>query len=65
MKVRTHIRAGKGLGDHVADLTRATGLDSLAHAYTHVTGRDCGCDGRRRALNQLVPRLTRGDQPGA
>lgn len=55
MKVRTNLKAGQGLGDTVADLTHLTGVDQLAHLYTQVTGKDCGCDKRRAVLNQLVP----------
>jgi hypothetical protein len=45
----------RGLGDTVARLTHATGLDKLAHFYTQVTGRDCGCKGRQELLNRLIP----------
>ncbi len=46
----------RGLGDTVAKITRATGLDRLAHAYTRVTGRDCGCGRRQTELNRRFPR---------
>jgi hypothetical protein len=55
MHVATGIRAGKPLGDAIADVTRATGLDRVAHAYEQVTGRSCGCEERRQTLNRLVP----------
>jgi hypothetical protein len=55
MRVRTGIKAGQGLGDTVADLTHLTGLDQLAKLYEQVTGKSCGCDERRQALNQLFP----------
>lgn len=45
----------RGLGDTVARLTHATGLDKLAHLYTQVTGKDCGCKGRQAELNRLIP----------
>jgi hypothetical protein len=55
MKVKTDLRAGKGLGDAVADFTQQTGLDQLASTYTQLTGKDCGCKARQAKLNQLVP----------
>lgn len=57
MKVRTGIKAGQseGLGDTIATFTHTTGLDKLAKLYTQKTGKDCGCDARREALNSLFP----------
>lgn len=55
MKVKTNLKAGRGLGDAIADLARFTGLDKVAKYYEQVTGKNCGCDGRRQALNQLLP----------
>jgi hypothetical protein len=54
--LRTGLRVGAyvPLGDAVAWLTHATGLDKLAQKYTEVTGQDCGCDERRAWLNQLI-----------
>lgn len=45
----------RGLGDTIANFTHVTGLDKLAHKYTELTGRDCGCQQRRELLNKLVP----------
>lgn len=45
----------RGLGDTVAKITHATGLDKLSELYTNITGRDCGCASRQEALNKLVP----------
>jgi hypothetical protein len=45
----------KGLGDTVAKITHATGLDKLAEVYTRITGKDCGCKGRQEFLNKLIP----------
>lgn len=55
MKVHTALRAGKPLGDRVAEFTRATGLNRLARLYTGLTGKDCGCEKRRQLLNRLFP----------
>ena len=48
-------QASQGLGDTVARLTHATGLDKLAEAYTRITGKDCGCQQRQETLNRLFP----------
>jgi len=42
-----------GLGDKVALLLERAGFDNLAHAYTDLTGHDCGCGARREALNRF------------
>ena len=57
MRIKSNLKAGKGLGDHVADFTHATGLDKLAEKYTELTGKSCGCEQRQEMLNQLVPNL--------
>jgi hypothetical protein len=51
MKIRTGIKAGQGLGDTVADLTRVTGVDQLAKLYEEITGKPCGCAERQALLN--------------
>lgn len=42
----------KGLGDTIAKITKATGIDKLVH---FVAGEDCGCDERKNKLNQWFP----------
>ncbi|MFN9954702.1 MAG: hypothetical protein ACK55I_16525 [bacterium] len=45
-----------GLGDTIAKITHATGLDILADRIAKLFGKeDCGCDRRRKKLNKLVP----------
>ena len=44
-------KKSKGLGDKIANLTKATGIDKLVHAVVE----DCGCDERRAKLNALFP----------
>jgi hypothetical protein len=44
-----------GLGDTIAKITHATGLDKLSNLYTQITGKPCGCAGRQEALNKLIP----------
>lgn len=55
LRVRTGLRAGKPLGDQVADLTHVTGVDQLARLYTQLTGKDCGCKQRQEWLNRMFP----------
>lgn len=40
----------KGLGDTIAKITKATGIDKAVKA---VVGEDCGCDERKETLNKL------------
>lgn len=42
----------KGLGDSIAKVTQATGIDKVVKA---VVGEDCGCKQRQEKLNQLFP----------
>ena len=42
--------APKGLGDSVAKVTSAIGLDKLVKA---IVGEDCGCDERKEKLNKI------------
>ena len=42
----------KGLGDTIEKITKATGIDKVAKA---VLGDDCGCDERKKKLNQIFP----------
>jgi hypothetical protein len=46
----------KGLGDSIARVTHATGLDRLAEKMAAARGKqDCGCKKRQERLNQLFP----------
>ena len=42
----------KGLGDTVAKVTKATGIDKVVK---FIAGEDCGCDERRDSLNRKFP----------
>lgn len=44
----------KGLGDKVANFTKATGIDKVAKA---VLGDNCGCEERQKKLNAMFPNL--------
>tara|TARA_R100000544_G_C2225055_1_gene60129 strand:- start:25 stop:180 length:156 start_codon:yes stop_codon:yes gene_type:complete len=45
----------KGLGDTVARVISSTGLEFLSKLYEKKTGKDCGCNARKAALNKVVP----------
>lgn len=46
----------KGLGDTIAKITHATGLDKVADAVAKAAGADdCGCNRRRKTLNEIFP----------
>jgi hypothetical protein len=42
------VSKSKGLGDTIAKLTKATGIDKLAP-------KDCGCKKRQDKLNKMFP----------
>ena len=42
----------KGLGDTIAKITKATGIDKVAKK---VLGDDCGCEERKAKLNKMFP----------
>lgn len=46
----------KGLGDLVAKVTKATGIDKVADVVAKNLGlEDCGCEQRQKDLNQIFP----------
>lgn len=49
------IKKSEGLGDTVAKITEATGIDKLVK---FIAGEDCGCDERKKKLNELFPYRT-------
>ena len=44
-------KAPKGLGDSIAKVTSAVGLDKLVKT---IVGEDCGCDERKDKLNKIL-----------
>ena len=45
-----------GLGDTIAKVTHAVGLDKVAESVAKADGKDdCGCNKRREKLNELFP----------
>ena len=45
----------KGLGDTVAKITKATGIKKVVDTVSKATGKDCGCNKRKQALNKAFP----------
>lgn len=49
----------KGLGDTIAKFTHATGIDKAVETVVKMAGKeDCGCNKRRKTLNELFPYTT-------
>jgi hypothetical protein len=46
------VKSSKGLGDSVEKILKATGIDKVAKK---VLGDDCGCEERKKKLNQMFP----------
>lgn len=44
-----------GLGDVVEAVTQVTGIKSVVENVAKATGKPCGCQKRKEALNKLVP----------
>ena len=44
-----------GLGDAVEAVAQVTGIAKVTETITKVTGKDCGCAGRKAKLNQQFP----------
>lgn len=50
------VNRSAGLGDSIAKLTSATGLDKLAQKMAKAAGKsDCGCNDRKDSLNRAFP----------
>ena len=45
----------RGLGDSIHKLTKATGIKTVVDRVSNGLNIPCGCEGRRNALNNLVP----------
>ncbi len=41
----------KGLGDTIEKITTATGIKTVVKAVAKATGKDCGCEERKKTLN--------------
>jgi hypothetical protein len=45
----------KGLGDSIEKVTTATGIKKVVETVAKATGKDCGCEKRKDALNRAFP----------
>jgi hypothetical protein len=45
----------RGLGDTIEKITTATGIKAVVEAVAAVTGKPCGCQERKEALNKQFP----------
>jgi hypothetical protein len=44
-----------GLGDKIENFTKATGIKSVVDTISKATGAPCGCNKRKKALNNMFP----------
>lgn len=49
------LRTSRGLGDTLAKITKATGIDAVVRVIEKITGKKCGCQGRIERCNKAVP----------
>jgi len=49
------IKKSRGLGDTIEKFTQATGIKKAVETVAKATGRDCGCNKRKDALNRAFP----------
>lgn len=50
-------RSSKGFGDTVEKITKATGIKKVVDTVADALDVDCGCDKRKKKLNELFPYL--------
>tara|TARA_R100000353_G_scaffold85872_1_gene64002 strand:- start:1179 stop:1361 length:183 start_codon:yes stop_codon:yes gene_type:complete len=48
------VRPGFRLGDKLERVFRLVGIKRAAKLYEKKTGRSCGCDKRKQALNRMI-----------
>ena len=53
------VEKGRGLGDVVEWIASVTGIKSAVERRARRTGKPCGCQKRKEALNKMVP-FTKG-----
>lgn len=52
----TTMDESKGLGDTIAKITEALGIDKVAESVAQAMGKeDCGCKKRQQTLNDMFP----------
>mgnify|MGYP003128009849 CR=1 FL=1 len=52
---KNNIMKSRGLGDSIHKFTKATGIKKMVDTVSSGLNIPCGCEGRRQALNNLVP----------
>ena len=52
---KNHTNKSEGVGDTVAKITKATGIEKAVNTVFDVFGLDCGCDSRKKVLNHIFP----------
>tara|TARA_R110000823_G_scaffold114289_1_gene236443 strand:+ start:153 stop:302 length:150 start_codon:yes stop_codon:yes gene_type:complete len=45
----------KGLGDTIEQITTVIGIKRVVDTIAAKTGKDCGCNKRKEALNDILP----------
>ena len=56
----------QGLGDTIAKFTHATGIDKAVETVVKIAGKeDCGCNKRRKTLNEIFPYTTTSTVTGS
>ena len=48
-------KKSKGLGDTIQKFTKFTGIKKVVDTVAKATGKDCGCNKRKEALNKAFP----------
>jgi len=43
----------KGLGDSIEKVTKVIGVKRIVDTISKITGKDCGCNTRKKALNEM------------
>jgi hypothetical protein len=51
----TYREKSQGLGDTIEKITKATGIKYVVDKVAEATGADCGCEARKKALNEKFP----------
>jgi hypothetical protein len=49
--MKSESNQSRGLGDTIEKITTATGIKSVVHKISEVTKKDCGCNARKKRLN--------------
>jgi len=61
MNSENNTTESEGLGDTIAKLSELLGFDKLADGVAKSMGKsDCGCNKRRKKLNELFPYNSKG-----